>query len=209
MTFFKYLSQFLSLFFPQFCVGCRKQGVLLCESCEIQMRFNDSQERQKHDEVDRLFVLSPYQDNRLLQALIKRLKYYGAFDVARVCGKLLSAFLEKQNLPKDFVITSVPLHWRRFLERGFNQSELIAKELGQNQTLLKRVKYTQQQAKLHKIERIHNVHKAFQFIGKEVPERVLLVDDVASTCSTLNECAKVLKKAGVKEVWAIVLARNI
>lgn len=73
--------------------------------------------------------------------------------------------------------------------------------------LLKKIKETRKQAQLSKYEREHNVKDCFVFVGNIVPEKILLIDDIATTLSTLNECAKVLRNAGVKEVSAFVLAR--
>jgi len=111
----------------------------------------------------------------------------------------------------DFIVP-VPLHWRRRLQRGFNQSALIAKNLNFDSakfnTDLVRIRYTQQQTKLTVAARKRNVEGAFavrkghNFKGKNI----CLIDDVKTTGATLNECAKVLKEAGANKVFAFVLA---
>ena len=113
--------------------------------------------------------------------------------------------------PVDFVVP-VPLHWRRRFQRGFNQSALIGKGLrlsdARFNTDLVRVRYTQEQSALTAFARRKNVKGAFavrkghNFKGKNI----CLVDDIKTTGATLSECAKVLKDAGAKKVFAFVLA---
>ena len=113
--------------------------------------------------------------------------------------------------PVDFVVP-VPLHWRKRFQRGFNQSALIAKKLNLGKagfnTDLVRIRYTQEQALLTAFARGKNVEGAFavrkghNFKGRNI----CLIDDVKTTGATLNECAKVLKGAGAKKVFAFVLA---
>lgn len=217
-----FIFSLFSWFFPEQCVGCNRSGSWLCYDCKkiIQPNLqqvcpislqpsNQGKVLVDHEGIDSLMVFASYKDNPVLQKLLYRLKYHFAFDVAKYLGAQLDQLLQSENFTEDVIITAVPLHWKRQWQRGFNQSALLAKEIGQTQELLKRVKNTSKQAKLSKIERRNNLKNAFVFCEKEVPEKVLLVDDVASTCSTLNECAKTLKKAGVKQVYAVVLARNI
>jgi ComF family protein len=106
----------------------------------------------------------------------------------------------------------VPLHWQRRLSRGYNQAELLAKKLGHPVAIisydLARIRHTQMQPVVSFAKRKANVRGAFairrghRFNGKTL----CLVDDVKTTGATLNECAKVLKEAGAKKVYALVLA---
>ena len=111
------------------------------------------------------------------------------------------------------VVVPVPLHPRREYERGFNQAEALATHLGvPMMRLLTRVRHTQSQIELPKDQRQQNVKDAFGFqrsaIGK-MPRIVVLVDDVSTTGSTLEACARVLKDRGVKEVRALTAARVV
>ena len=223
----RYISWLLSFIYPVYCLGCQKEGIWLCSYCQNnQINYNTHQicpislKKSIKGKVlqayknkiclDSLIVLAPYNKNNLLQKLLKHLKYFFAFDIAFIFGNLLKTLLKKEKIKiNEFTITSVPLYWKRQLWRGFNQSELIAKNLGKTTKLLKRIKNTKQQAKLKEKERYKNMKNSFQFISSTIPEQVLLIDDVASTGATLNECAKILKKAGVKTVVACVIARNI
>lgn len=110
------------------------------------------------------------------------------------------------------VIVPVPLHWRRKLRRGYNQSYLLAKRVKPADrvvsTDLVRIRNTQQQWDLTPAQRRRNVKGAFA-IRKGHPfkgKSVLLIDDISTSGATLNECAKTLKLAGVEKVYTAVLA---
>ncbi|HPO06218.1 MAG TPA: hypothetical protein PLQ36_03845, partial [Candidatus Gracilibacteria bacterium] len=112
-------------------------------------------------------------------------------------------------LNPNWTVCPIPLHWIRKLQRGFNQSEILSSLFPNKQLLLRRTKYTIPQAKLNKKTRQNNVKSAFQYQKQFVaPAQVLLIDDVCGSGSTLDAGALTLKNAGVKKVWALVLARN-
>jgi ComF family protein len=145
------------------------------------------------------------------------LKYSEKTHLARPLGLLLSSFakawLQGQG---SLLVMPVPLHPKRLRERGFNQSLLLAGEVASalgadlDFSSLKRIKYTQPQTGLGSDERKKNVRGAFGVSDRQAVRRraVLLVDDVATTGSTLNECARTLKRAGAGEVLCLVLART-
>ena len=111
------------------------------------------------------------------------------------------------NSPVDIIIP-VPLHESRLKERGFNQSEVLAEALSleldapMKARHLKRIRATALQSRLNKEQRMNNVRGAFNLLWakKLYGKRVLLVDDIMTTGSTLNECARLLRNAGVKRV---------
>jgi len=117
---------------------------------------------------------------------------------------------------KNFVVTAVPLHFTRLLGRGFNQSELVGKGLADRLNLvyadniLYRSRKTDSQVEKSKSERRENVLNAFKIFDRKLVKnkKILLVDDVITTGATVKECAKVLKRAGAKEVWALTLAHG-
>lgn len=124
-----------------------------------------------------------------------------------------------QKLADTDIIIPVPLHKRRLNERGFNQSLLIAHYLSKRLCIplsidgLQRVRWTRPQIELSKDERLKNVRGAFAIGTGLKPDTILknktvvLVDDVYTTGATVNECAKVLKKAGANEVVVFTIAR--
>ena len=115
---------------------------------------------------------------------------------------------------KNSLIMPIPLHKRRRRWRGFNQSELLAKIIGKNFDLefsedLKRIKYTTPQAKLDRKQRKTNIKNCFVWTGKNLKNKnIILVDDVTTTGSTLNECARVLRANGAREIWGLVIANG-
>lgn len=112
------------------------------------------------------------------------------------------------------IIIPVPLHKKREKWRGFNQSREIAKVLSENFNLkihenLIRVKHKKPQAKLGESQRKKNILDCFRWEGNQLQNYdIILIDDVVTTGSTLNECAKTLRKAGAGEIWGLVIAKG-
>jgi len=149
-----------------------------------------------------------------IRTAIHALKYQRDFSVIPDLSSLLLAGLHAHfSEPDSLTLVPVPLHRKRQRKRGFNQGlELIRGMMKQQKGLsvwtgLKRTKDTETQTKLSKAARRENVRSAFAVKGK-VPERVLLIDDVMTTGATLDACAKVLKRSGVREVNTLTLARG-
>jgi len=112
------------------------------------------------------------------------------------------------------LIMSVPLHKKRSRWRGFNQADRIASLVAGNFSLkishnLKRVKHKKPQAKLNEAQRKSNLQGCFIWTGPSLKnQRIILIDDVTTTGSTLNECAKILKQANAEEIWGLVVAKG-
>ncbi|MDD5290553.1 MAG: ComF family protein [Patescibacteria group bacterium] len=115
---------------------------------------------------------------------------------------------------KNCLLIPVPLHKKRERWRGFNQVLAIAKTIATHFNLelstgLIRLKHRPPQAKLSEAKRKRNLRNCFAWTGASLANRrVILVDDVVTTGSTLNECAKILKQAGASEVWGLVAAKG-
>lgn len=216
--------------FPIFCLGCDKEGEWICPDCFGRMDLRGvfccpvcHKESiggaccavcQPQSYLDRAMAIVVYQEENLAGKLIKALKYNYAEEIAVVFKKMIDGFLSHQLgvLSEPDIIVPVPLHRRRLAERGFNQARLLADILGQKigrpvVDLLKRDRYTLQQAKLSREERQLNVHHAF-FNSNFNANAVLLVDDVFTTGATMQECARVLKSSGVKSVIGFSVARG-
>ncbi len=151
-----------------------------------------------------------------IRTAIHSLKYQHDFSVIPDLSRLLLAGLQTHfPAPEALVLVAVPLHPKRQRKRGFNQGmELIKGMQRRDPSLsvwqgLKRIKHTETQTRLSKAARRENVRSAFEVKqGAICPERVLLIYDVMTTGATLSECSKVLKRAGVKEVNTLTLARG-
>ena len=126
-------------------------------------------------------------------------------------------FFEHWSSEKVDLLVPVPLHIKRLRERGFNQAYLLVMRWAKRDgvccdgRLLRRVRWTEPQTTMNRKDRRKNVKGAFAVNRPEAVrgKRIVLVDDVYTTGSTVNECAKVLKKAGAEEVDVLTLARAV
>jgi ComF family protein len=150
-----------------------------------------------------------------LRDIIHALKYQRRRSIARPLGALMRTS-GAQLLDGAEVVVPVPLHPRREHERGFNQADDLARQLGLPVApLLRRVRFTTSQIELPADARHQNVRDAFALergpaeAGRHMATVVVLVDDVSTTGATLDACARVLKAGGVKEVRALTAARVV
>ncbi|NJM37547.1 MAG: ComF family protein [Akkermansiaceae bacterium] len=161
-------------------------------------------------------------DDRTLE-MIHRLKYSRELHLAEDLGRLaVEAFSDPRlalALKEKWPLVPVPLHWRRRQHRHFNQAEEISRVIAQHTDLpmikaLKRSHATEHQTRLTRVQRLENLRGAFTItsagqrqIGKS-PVGAILVDDVLTTGSTVDECAKTLRRAGFQKVAVITVMRG-
>ncbi len=211
----RYANTIISFLFPPLCLHCRREGVWLCPAAQEEIEsLTVLKNPLSIDCVDRVICRGEY-DAPVLGTIIQKVKYDFLTAPAEIFPSLLEPLrFELNGVAKDTVIVPIPLHWRRRLSRGFNQSELIAKALSSTtgipvMNLLQRHRATTPQVKLNSQDRITNVVGAFR--GRPVakmPREVILVDDVITTGSTIKECAAVLRAAGVQKISAVALAKG-
>lgn len=145
---------------------------------------------------------------------IYRFKYGGRREYAGFYGEQMAQYLgEFIRAAEPDAVVPIPLHPRRKAVRGYNQSELLARELGKRMGLavypkmLRRVKNTAPLKKLNPQERQNNLKRAFQLSGNDVKcKTILLVDDIYTTGSTMDEAARVFREAGVENICFVALA---
>ena len=183
--------------------------------------------------LDGLYFAVSYKNN-LIRTLIHQFKYEPY--IKELSGTLALLIITHFNLiqkefsPEKHILIPVPLAKNKLKKRGFNQSEEIGKELSKNllpalptgqaggrqgkiplvSDCLIKEKETPPQMELPKEERIKNIKGAFRVKNAEKikGEKILLIDDVYTTGATMEECAKILKRAGALEVWGVVVARE-
>jgi len=162
-------------------------------------------------------AVSAYRSRGVAREVVHRFKYGRQIHLRRLLGCWLAEALTDSRLASrrfDLVVP-VPLHPARQRERGFNQAELLAAELRRasglaGRNVLQRTRYTATQTQFDRSERMENLRGAFRLRrGSNVQDlRMLLVDDVLTTGSTLSECASVLREAGARSVHAVTVARG-
>ena len=206
------------------CPGCSGEleptPELLCEICGLPLPdggqacydCRGAGDRRALELARAAFVFNP-----ALRSVVHGFKYRGREDLAAfLAGEMAAALPRFPELAPYNFCAAVPLHPAKLRERGFNQAELLAKELAARGNLfrlegaLKRVRNTPSQTALSKKDRRANMEGAFSVTKPELVKgrRILLVDDVATTLATLNTLAAELKKAGAKAVAAYTLARE-
>lgn len=191
---------------PPFCPGCggHLDGIFtVCSDCM--------------DEPKRPWkgAFAPLRMNGEVKHVIHDYKYHGQAELARALGKLSASAIPEEITKRVDLIVPTPLHWTRYLWRGFNQSELLAEGVSQRtgipcKNVICRVKRTKQQAKLSRDERMSNIHNAFFIKDSTILQKraILLVDDVMTTGMTLSTETDLLLKAGASEVYVLVAARR-
>jgi competence protein ComFC len=206
------------------CDGCEAKIVRIvppfCETCSepfegsINTAFTCA--NCAHRSIDFNTAVAAYRGRGIVRDVIHEFKYNRQIHLRHLVARWLRAALDDERLRdcRFDVIVPVPLHPARQRERGFNQASELADLLSAHTSipcspLLKRIRYTTTQTALDRSERMENLHNAFR-LRKNADVRglrVLLVDDILTTGSTLNECARVLKRAGAISVHAATAAR--
>jgi len=219
------LQRIYNIFFPIKCGYCddiTENGTYICDKCNKKVKLEDLKNRCKFcgtklfvkDRVcikcagdkkyyDEFIYFSEYEDvlkNKMLAYKFNDKKYLKDF-FAQELAKCLN------DVQADYII-GVPITKKRLRERGYNQTNLIAKELSKIlgieyiPNMLVKIKNTEHQSKLSKTERKFNVKNCFKLVDiyNIKDKKILLIDDIFTTGATVNECSKILKKSGAKKV---------
>lgn len=202
-----------------------------CVVCKKPSEFGATHQECKSDTALNGIIIACVWEDKLLQDLIHKFKYNFiqnlSYPLAQILITKMKAWRRRteDNYPKilvdpDLIIVPVPLHKKRLLWRGFNQAELLADKVANyfnwqiRTDIIIRKKHTKSQVKLKRKKRLQNIKNAFEIKINQDNNlnlknyNILLVDDILTTGSTMNECARVLKNNGAENVWGMVLARG-
>lgn len=237
-NFFTKISEFcLNLFFPRVCINCQREGNWLCDDClatlEIQsnvfcpiclrrtLDFKTCRNCKNKTNLSGLLWALPYQ-NFLVKKLIHQFKYEPFIKELKqplsyiIISHLLLTEFFSSNRAQEFILIPIPLSKKRLRWRGFDQAEELSKEISNyfkmpilNNVLI-RERETLPQVDLEGKDRKENIKGAFFCQKPDLirGRKIFLIDDVYTTGTTMEEAAKILKEAGAKEVWGMVVARG-
>lgn len=232
------LDELLEITLPRICFACNHDiesyfKEPLCIECYKKLNFIESIycrycgrkldggntcyqcSRTNHNNF--LFLRSVFMYNDHISSLIIAYKYHNYKYLYKwFSQKMYEKFLNYYEFKGYDSITYIPLSPKRLKERGYNQTEIIAKELSNKTgiTFLKdvaiKIKDTKSQVELSKEKRLNNLKDAFKVVNKDkiYGRNIIVIDDVATTMSTLNEFSKVLKESGAKNIACFTIARE-
>ncbi|MFH1782895.1 MAG: ComF family protein [Candidatus Omnitrophota bacterium] len=197
---------------PPFCEKCGKE--LFGEAREHELCLDCKTSKVY---LDRARSILHY--NEPLKKIIHNLKYKKMTSSLKDLVDIAVAFIRKNNFSSNCdIITSIPMHPARFFKREINLSSLLAKQIAKTinkpycEGILKKIKLSTPQSYLKREKRIKNIKGSFSIDKTKahaiIDKNVLLIDDLYTTGSTLNECAKMLKSSGSKKVEALTIARG-
>lgn len=207
---------FLDIFFPRHCIVCGQSGILLCEPCVQKLPHAEK------NPISYCSSLYSYKSPSV-KKMILHLKKNKSNELAMIAGKLLSDVCRDISSEyatihqtKKTILVPIPISRTRLLERGFNQSKLIAESLlhylpRQNyalQELLQRISHRKKQSTVRsrqeRLKNMKNVFVAKNMLPKE--PLYIIVDDVTSTGATIHEAKRALQKAGARHITAVTVA---
>jgi len=209
-----WIKDLLLLFFPSNCLVCGKRlnspRESLCFVCELKMPTSGFEE-QEDNLVSQIFwgrvpvkcgtSLFRFEKGSVYQVLLHDLKYKGNRKAGLYLGRLLGQALLNGSYSSCDLLVPVPLHHRKLKQRGYNQSEFIARGVSEitgiplATRLIKRTAHNRSQTSMNRLERFENMSEAFS-LRDHSPDldnkRVLIIDDVVTTGATLEACCQVL-----------------
>jgi ComF family protein len=202
----------LEVIFPKNCIGCGVGGVLLCTDCKKTISPAPTQTDNS--------TFAPCAYKGLIQKMFVAIKLRKESRYVSVLGDLLIEAVCQNPKLREIIarseITYVPMHWMKRNIRGFNQSELLAKQIAKSfgeapVTILKRSKLGSRQSALDKSARLENASGLFRVASKNTSltgKDIVLIDDIRTTGATLAAAGQVLLDAGANSVFNLVVAQD-
>lgn len=229
-----FLKDVVDLFFPPRCLSCSKKmnksESFICDECRNELKFIERSVCDKcgtplHSEIcdmceDGEFVFdqarSVFNYENSVRNLIHNFKYNEVTKISRLFAEYLYDFVQKNDyINQDYLFLPVPLHTIKKKMRGFNQAKFIADDLAKltknkvEANIIKRNRFTKTQTKLGKEDRKKNLHSAFKINDKFSfrDKNFLIIDDVFTTGSTVNELSKILREKDANKIKILTVAR--
>jgi len=219
----------VDLVFPKICFGCKNLNYYLCPDClkskvrvnlftkclicnrsvKVGLIHSDCKEK---TELDGLIYVAQFEG--IVKDAIHSGKFNDTREVFKDLGKIMAEYILKFYNFRNYIVSFIPQHRTSKLERGFNQAEILAEIVSRNANLkflnsLNKVKKTGHQSLSDSSTRAFNLKDAFVVANSNVSnQKILLIDDICTTGSTLNECAKALKASGAVEVVGFCFAKS-
>lgn len=189
-----------------FCPKCgkwREAESDLCHDCSTKVHYFDSGRG--------MYIY----EGAVKQSLFG-LKFFNQTWIGARFGKLMAEFYKEQCLPEVDLVLPIPLHYFRYLKRGYNQAEILGRHFSEfahlpyDSHIIWRSKWTKPQKDLSDIERIHNMSNAFSIRKNKQSEikgkKILLIDDIYTTGTTIDSCSKLLYEYGAENVYFLTIA---
>lgn len=213
-----FFNNILAFLYPNVCGICDKiNKESLCKKCNVKLKNITQYKLIKHRNKyydEQLYV---FKYDGIIREKIIQYKFYEKSYMYKTFAKIILKNEKKYGFLENYgIIIPVPIHRKRENERGYNQSSLIAKELANNlgiiymkDILYKKVNNTMQST-LNQKQRINNVKNVYGIKKCEhiKNKNIILFDDIYTTGSTVNECAKLLKQNGVNKILVLTLAKD-
>lgn len=207
----------LELLYPSKCVFCNKlikpkhDGI--CDTCREKLRFTERNCRTKGDFFT--FCVSPLYYEKYVRDSLRRFKFLGCTNYAKVYAPMLAEYIMEYCDGFD-LFSWIPVSKKRLISRGYDQAELLAIEVGKRLgiepvRILKKHKNPPPQSETGAAEkRKANILGAYKVIDPSLVEgkRILLIDDIITTGSTLSESAKTLLRSGAESVMGVTVAKS-
>ena len=213
----KFVNLILSLIYPDKCIFCQeliplgKKDRQICQNCWEKLEIYEGGK----EENDHFAFVFEYKD--IVRNAIRRFKFKYHPEYAKRLADFMELKLKSLNITDYDYIIAVPIFRRKERKRGYNQAQLLADELSLRTRIktvkkqLIRIKNTKPQSELDHIQRASNVKNAFKISNKGYfkDSKIIIIDDIYTTGSTVQSCIDVLKNDGAKDVFVFALSKSI
>lgn len=223
----KTIQQLIKIVFPDVCNICKKRIFtttdLFCVACSSKLEYTHIKNFRNNIVLDKFKGILPIKSaysmlfvskGNLTSQILYQIKYDSNSHMAENLGILIGNQLKNSDFSNADLLIPIPLHKSKKSQRGFNQSEILADGISKilnikiDSTSVVRTKYTTSQTFLNKEERQDNVRNVFHVTNQNIIQnkKVILIDDVITTGSTIEACAQEILKAGASEIMLLSLA---